>query len=49
MVVPKIERRGRGRPNERIVTVFHGKDKQFLSLVSSGDKNGRWIAQIFKR
>lgn len=32
------EGRGGGRPSEGIVTRFHGKYKQFLSLVSSGDK-----------
>ena len=29
---------GGGRPSEGIATIFHGKYKQFLSLVSSGDK-----------
>lgn len=34
----KGEEAGGGRSGERTKTIFHGKNKQFLSLVSSGDK-----------
>lgn len=37
-MVLRRESRGGGRASGGTITTFHGKDKQFLSLVSSGDK-----------
>lgn len=38
VMVLRRDSRGGGRPSEGTITTFHGRDKQFLSLVSSGDK-----------
>ena len=38
VMVLRRESRGGGTASGGTITTFHGKDKQFLSLVSSGDK-----------
>ena len=38
VMVLRRESKGGGKPSGGTITASHGKDKQFLSLVSSGDK-----------